>query len=232
MLESSLSRILERLDDDDVVLDIGAWGTAADARRLGHGPDALRDTRPLWLRRPAARALHREDMDPARHLRPRALPLRRRRAGLRHLLAHARGRPRPDLGVQRDDPDREGRLHRGALTAGGAELRLPGAVGGLGPPPLADRVHRRRPRLRVQAPRAPQPRQRPLPVRLRADAHCRRSAWSRSGGRAAFDYGERVFVSAEELDPYLADFVHAPTRPPAAGGLRSRVSRRLRRAGS
>ena len=50
----------------------------------------------------------------------------------------------------------------------------------------------------------------------------------------SFDYGERVFVSADELDPYLADFVagHRDMVPPPWRVLAGRVSRRLRRAGS
>lgn len=47
-----------------------------------------------------------------------------------------------------------------------------------------------------------------------------------------FDYGERVFTSAEELDPYLADFV-ASYRRPTRRRATSRLRRRLRRpAGS
>ena len=50
----------------------------------------------------------------------------------------------------------------------------------------------------------------------------------------AFEFGERVFIAAEELDPYLADFVTStggrpPWRRDCAGGA---LSRRLRRAGS
>lgn len=44
--------------------------------------------------------------------------------------------------------------------------------------------------------------------------------------RGSFEYGERIMLTAEELDPYLAEFVaaHRPPRP-----LRDRASRFLRR---
>ena len=53
----------------------------------------------------------------------------------------------------------------------------------------------------------------------------------------SFEYGERVFTSAEELDPYVADFVsrhrHAVTLPRrgVAERVRGRLRRRLRRRG-
>ncbi|HZI92557.1 MAG TPA: methyltransferase domain-containing protein [Thermoleophilaceae bacterium] len=42
----------------------------------------------------------------------------------------------------------------------------------------------------------------------------------------SFEYGERVFVSAEELDPYLAGFVSAHRSRVPRRGLRSRLRRR------
>ncbi len=49
----------------------------------------------------------------------------------------------------------------------------------------------------------------------------------------SFEYGERVFIGADELDPYLADFVaeHRPPDPPAWRRLGAKVKRRVRRAG-
>jgi hypothetical protein len=42
----------------------------------------------------------------------------------------------------------------------------------------------------------------------------------------SFEYGERIMMSGEELDPYLATFV-AANRPPKP--LRDRISKNLRR---
>jgi len=45
----------------------------------------------------------------------------------------------------------------------------------------------------------------------------------------SFDYGERVFVSGEELDPYLADFVRCHRRSGSGPSKRRRALRALRR---
>lgn len=45
----------------------------------------------------------------------------------------------------------------------------------------------------------------------------------------AFEYRERVFVSAQELDPYLSDFVRAHRRQVRPAGRRRRALRALRR---
>ena len=84
----------------------------------------------------------------------RAVAVRRRPVRLRRLLADARGRARPGLGVPEICPGGPGRLRRGALAARGAELRRSGPVGRAGATTAGCVDVGRRPhRVRVQAPR-------------------------------------------------------------------------------
>ena len=64
-------------------------------------------------------------------------PFARRRDRLRHLLPHARGRPRPGVGLPEMTRVGEGRVHRGAVATGGAELRLRRPGRRVAAPPLA-----------------------------------------------------------------------------------------------
>lgn len=85
-----------------------------------------------------------------------AVPVRGQAARLRRLLAHSRGPARPGVGLLGDEPHRQGRLHRGPLAPGRAELGRPRTLAGLVAPSLADRRRRRRHRVHdeVGAPRA------------------------------------------------------------------------------
>ena len=121
MREQTRTQLLERIGPGDVVLDVGSW--ADPFERADWVIDMFPyETRGLYARNgwiPAGReamrgAVHRGDLDRARRLRPRAVPVRGRRDRLRDLLAHARGHPRPGLGLLGAPPGREGGLHRGA----------------------------------------------------------------------------------------------------------------------
>ena len=83
MLKASRERLLEQLEPDDVVLDIGGWGDPFE--RANWIIDLFPyETRGLYARRgwveerSETERFSKRDLGPARHLRPRAVPVRRR----------------------------------------------------------------------------------------------------------------------------------------------------------
>ena len=229
MLEGSLTRILDRLDDDDVLLDIGAWGRPLrradwvmdlmpyETRGLyGYdGPPPERFTDETWIQRdicdrePYPFADDELDFVICSHtLEDVRDPIwvcsemtRIAKAGYIEVPSRLEEQ---SYGFQ--GPWAGWGHHRWLIESTGDGL---------------DFVFKHHVLHNRDSDRFPPGFQQTLTPEERVIAF-----WWEAG----FDYGERVFVSAEELDPYLADFVSAH-RPPAPS-LRSRVSRRLRRAGS
>ena len=230
MLEASLSRILERLGPDDVVLDIGAWGrpyTRADwvmdlmpyeTRGLygRDGPGPERFTADTWIRRDVC------DREP--------YPFTDKQLDF-VVCSHTLEDVRDPIWVC-DEMKR-------IAKAGYIEVpsRLEEQSYGFQGPWAGWGHHRWLIELRDErlefvfkhhvlhnrdSDRFPPGFQQALTPEERVV-----SLW----WEGSFDYGERVFTSAEELDPYLADFVSAhrgavPTGDPVGRGLLSRLRRR------